>query len=58
MGDESFDFESQFGPLHASAIALKEMFDTYVGVGFSEHQALHICLTQLAIVGMQHGGCQ
>lgn len=53
MGDE-FDnagFDNPFSNFHASAAALREMFETYVGVGFTEEQALQICLTQLAIVG-------
>lgn len=56
MGDSDFEetFGAQFGAFAESAAALKEMFDTYVGVGFSEEQALQICLTQLAIVGSNH----
>lgn len=49
MGDQ--EFANPFSNFHASAAALREMFETYVSVGFTEEQALQICLTQLAIVG-------
>jgi hypothetical protein len=48
MGDP--DFSNPFSDFHASAAALREMFETYVSVGFTEEQSLQICLAQLSIV--------